>query len=64
MVDFGVGFEPATGRIRFRGEHNDHWAVDGQAGVILRTYREHQMSPDGEFLRRDLAAVPRRRWSS
>ena len=51
-VDYGVGFEPSTGRIRFRAEHNDHWAVDGQAGCILRTYREHQMSANDEFLRR------------
>jgi len=52
MVDYGVAFDPATGRIRFRAEHNDHWAVDGQAGVILRTWREHQMCPDGQFLPR------------
>ena len=52
MVDFGVAFDPATGRIRFRAEHNNHWAVDGQAGCILRTYREHQMSADESFLRR------------
>ncbi len=52
MVDFGVAFDPATGRIRFRAEHNNHWAVDGQAGSVLRTYREHQMSADDTFLRR------------
>ncbi|MCX6902898.1 MAG: GH116 family glycosyl hydrolase, partial [Verrucomicrobia bacterium] len=52
MVDYGVGFEPETGRIRFRAEHNNHWAVDGQSGIILRTYREHQMSADPQFLRR------------
>ena len=52
MADYGVGFDPATGFIRFRAEHNKHWAVDGQAGVILRTYREHQMSADNAFLRR------------
>lgn len=51
-ADYGVGFEPATGRIRFRAEHNDHWAVDGQAGCILRVYREHQMSADDRFLSR------------
>ncbi len=51
-VDYGIGLDAATGRIRFRAEHNDHWAVDGQAGVILRTLREHQMSPDAAFLRR------------
>ncbi len=52
MADYGAGFEEATGRIRFRAEHNDHWAVDGQAGSILRTWREHQMSVDDTFLRR------------
>jgi uncharacterized protein (DUF608 family) len=51
-VDYGVGFDRDTGRIRFRAEHNDTWAVDAQAGVILRTYREHQMSADGAFLQR------------
>jgi len=52
MADYGAGFDPDTGRIRFRAEHNNHWAVDGQAGSILRAYREHQMSPDDRFLRR------------
>ena len=51
-VDYGVAFDPQTGRIRFRAEHNNHWAVDGQSGVILRTYREHQMSSDSDFLKR------------
>src|SRR5205085_5259958 len=49
-ADYGVAFNPDTGRIRFRAEHNDHWAVDGQAGCILRAYREHQMSADDQFL--------------
>jgi uncharacterized protein (DUF608 family) len=52
MADYGAGFDAGTGRIRFRAEHNDHWAVDGQAGCILRVYREHQMSADDGFLRR------------
>ncbi|MGD0538107.1 MAG: GH116 family glycosyl-hydrolase [Verrucomicrobiota bacterium] len=52
LVDYGVAFDKQTGRIRFRAEHNDHWAVDAQAGIILRTYREHQMSADGQFLGR------------
>ncbi|SPE60297.1 conserved hypothetical protein [Verrucomicrobia bacterium] len=52
MADYGAAFDPATGRIRFRAEHNNHWAVDGQSGVILRTWREHQMSADDTFLRR------------
>lgn len=52
VADYGIGFDPDTGRIRFRAEHNDHWAVDGQSGCILRVYREHQMSADDAFLRR------------
>jgi uncharacterized protein (DUF608 family) len=50
-MDFGAAFED-SGRLRFRAEHNDHWAVDGQCGVILRTWREHLTSPDDAFLRR------------
>jgi non-lysosomal glucosylceramidase len=50
-TDFGAGFDEPTGRIRFRAEHNDHWAVDGQSGCILRTYREHRMSVNSEFLK-------------
>jgi hypothetical protein len=52
LTDYGVGFDADTGRIRFRAEHNNHWAVDGQAGTVLRVYREHQMSADEAFLRR------------
>lgn len=52
FVDYGVAFDDSTGKIRFRAEHNNYWAVDGQAGVILRTYREHQMSRDNQFLKR------------
>ncbi|MDF2439842.1 MAG: non-lysosomal glucosylceramidase [Abditibacteriota bacterium] len=50
MADYGAGFDADSGRIRFRAEHNNHWAVDGQAGCILRVYREHQMSRDSQFL--------------
>jgi uncharacterized protein (DUF608 family) len=53
MADFGVSFDPATGAIRFRGEFNDIWAADGQAGRILSAYREHQMSADDAFLKRN-----------
>ncbi len=50
-VDFGIA-QREDGAILFRGEFNNFPAVDGQAGAILRTYREHQMSPDDAFLRR------------
>jgi hypothetical protein len=50
-VDLGVAFDQASGVIGFRGEKG--LAVDGQAGTILRFYREHQMSPDIAFLKRN-----------
>ena len=50
-VDFGLAVQP-NGAIYFRGEFNNFPAVDGQAGTILRALREHQMTKDGEFLKR------------
>ncbi|UCG47582.1 MAG: hypothetical protein JSU94_19115 [Phycisphaerales bacterium] len=60
-VDYSpqVSFQPETGRIGYRGELNRSDAVDGHSGVILRTYREHQMSEDGAFLRRNYTAMKR-----
>ncbi len=37
---------PKTGIISHRAEEPVGPAVDGQAGCILRAYREHQMSAD------------------
>jgi uncharacterized protein (DUF608 family) len=53
-VDYaaGIGFDPASGSISHRGEEPVGPAVDGQAGCILRVYREHEMSADSEFLKR------------
>ncbi len=51
-VDLGLSLDTKTGVIKFRGEFGDNFAVDGQCGVILRAYREHQMSADDNFLRR------------
>ncbi|WP_197231641.1 GH116 family glycosyl-hydrolase [Novipirellula artificiosorum] len=53
-VDFktGIGFHPDSGIIGHRGEVHATPAIDGQAGSILRAYREHQMSADSEFLKR------------
>jgi uncharacterized protein (DUF608 family) len=47
-VDFGSAQDP-SGMINHRGEGHG-LAVDGQAGCILRAYREHQMSADGKML--------------
>lgn len=49
-VDLGVGFKEDSGAMLFRGEDETRPAIDGQAGTILRFYREHQMSADNTFL--------------
>ncbi|HEY0868162.1 MAG TPA: GH116 family glycosyl hydrolase [Fimbriimonas sp.] len=51
-VDYGVAFHPENGLIDFRGEYGFGFAADAQAGYVLRTYREHQTSPDDAFLPR------------
>lgn len=45
-VDLGFAFDEATGIIGYRGEGFGP-SIDGQAGTVLRIYREHQMSKDG-----------------
>jgi uncharacterized protein (DUF608 family) len=52
MQDFapGIGFNPETGSIGFRGEGWTLWAGDSQGGYILKAYREHLCSADDEFL--------------
>ncbi|MHC1768802.1 MAG: GH116 family glycosyl-hydrolase [Verrucomicrobiia bacterium] len=57
-VDFGLALQP-DGAIHFRGEFNNIAAVDGQAGTILRALREHQMSADDAFLKRNWPNVKR-----
>jgi uncharacterized protein (DUF608 family) len=54
-VDYNpeISFNAETGRIGYRGEFNKGDAVDGHSGIILRTYREHQMSEDDTFLHRN-----------
>ncbi len=54
MQDFapGIGLVAETGEVRFRGEEWPLWAGDAQGGYVLKAYREHQMSADGEFLQR------------
>ena len=49
-TDFGTALDPKTGVIQHRGE-SCGLAVDGQAGCILRAYREHQMSGGNAFLK-------------
>jgi uncharacterized protein (DUF608 family) len=58
MQDFnshGGGFHPDSGLVGFRGD--DRYAADGQCGTILKSYREHRLSPDAGFLRRNWPAI-------
>lgn len=57
-ADFGLALQP-DGAIHFRGEHNNFPAIDAQAGTILRALREHQMSADGGFLKRNWPQIRR-----
>ena len=52
-VDLGISLHRDTGVMGFRGEFDMGLAVDGQAGTLLRIYREHQMAPDNAFLKRN-----------
>ena len=49
-TDFGTSWHE-DGATDYRGECARHVAHDGQCGVILRAWREHQMSPDDRYLR-------------
>jgi len=49
-TDFGTSWHE-DGATDYRGECARHVAHDGQCGVILRVWREHQMSPDDGMLR-------------
>ncbi len=57
-VDFGLALQQ-DGAIFFRAEHNNIPAVDAQAGAILRALREHQMSRDDVFLRKNWPGIKR-----
>jgi uncharacterized protein (DUF608 family) len=48
-TDLGIAMQN-DGGIIFRAEYETRPAIDGQAGTILRIYREHQMSSDNSFL--------------
>ncbi len=50
--DFGTSFNPKDGGIATRdGWGGDH--LDGHAGAILKSYREHLMTTDNAFLQRN-----------
>ncbi len=48
-----------NGGIIFRAEMETRPAIDGQAGSVLRCYREHQMSADDAFLKRNWPNIKR-----
>ncbi|MBN2506827.1 MAG: hypothetical protein JXQ71_09055 [Verrucomicrobia bacterium] len=60
MQDFapGVGLHE-NGAIGFRGEGWGLWAGDAQGGYILKAYREHQVSKDDAFLKRNWGHIKR-----
>lgn len=49
-IDFGTAWHE-DGATDYRGECARHVAHDGQCGIILRAWREHQMCADDKFLR-------------
>jgi non-lysosomal glucosylceramidase len=55
-VDLGLSLQP-DGMMWYRGEVVKGPAIDGQAGTILRIYREHQMSADKAFLQRNWTKI-------
>ncbi len=57
-VDFGLAWHQ-SGAMDFRAENDRHVAHDGFCGTIIRAYREHQMAPDAEFLKRIWPRVKR-----
>ncbi|WP_236652710.1 GH116 family glycosyl-hydrolase [Chitinophaga vietnamensis] len=57
-VDLGIA-QMADGGILFRGEAEKRPAIDGQAGTVLRIYREHQMSKDNTFLQHNWPNIKR-----
>ncbi|MDZ4753117.1 MAG: GH116 family glycosyl hydrolase [Phycisphaerae bacterium] len=61
MQDLGTAFEPESGRVAFRGEvgRGSPFAADGQAGTVLKCYREHLTSTDDAFLRANWPRIKR-----
>lgn len=52
MQDLDAAFNE-DGLVGFRGQRNKAYAADGQCGTVLKCYREHLMSPDDAFLKRN-----------
>ena len=59
-TDFTPEVMNAAGNIKFRGTFiHDTECIDGQAGIILRCYREHLNDPTGDFLKRNWPHIER-----
>lgn len=59
QIDYGLSFKKA-GIVGYRGEFSNigkhdgrGYAVDGQAGTILRTYREYKTAPNKKYLQKN-----------
>ena len=54
-TDFIPEVMMTSGLIRHRGSYSapDHPCIDGQAGILLRCYREHLTDATGDFLKRN-----------
>lgn len=46
-----------NGKVDFRGGLAKRDAADGQAGIVLRSYREHQMTANKEFLHKNWNSI-------
>jgi len=55
-IDLGLSLQH-DGSMWYRCEADKRPAVDGQAGTILRFYREHQMSVDDRFLKSNWSKI-------
>lgn len=55
-TDFAV-INKSSGGIDFRGALAGKYAADGQAGIVLRSYRDYQFSTDNEFLKRNWSDI-------
>lgn len=59
--DLGIAFQ-ANGLVGFRGEENGAYAADGQAGTVLKCYREHLISGSRDFLSRNWGKIRKCIW--
>lgn len=52
-TDFKAPAMRADGSIDFRGGMAGGWAIDGQAGIVLRSWRQHCVDTSGTFLKKN-----------